>query len=139
MNDKVNKILQFVLYALLAVSTVLFVIFYATGEDMTNTVARWSYILMGIAILLIIVFPIVHFIKNPKSALQVLGVLLIFAIIYGISYLFASGSIDGTIYEKLDISQGISRFIGSCIITTYIFAGLAVLSIVVFGIINAFK
>ncbi len=147
MNEKVNKILQFVLYGLLAVSAVLFVIFYAKGESMTtqegtsmiDTVAYWSYILIGIAVLLIIIFPIVYFIRNPKSALQFLGVIVVFAILYGISYMFASGSIDGTIYEKFDITESVSRFIGSCIITTYIFAGLAVLSIVVFGIINAFK
>lgn len=139
MNDKINKILQFILYVILAISTVLFVIFYAKGESMTDTVAYWSYILLGIAILLIIIFPIAYFIRNPKSALQFLGVVLIFAILYGISYIFASGSIEGNIYEKFDITESTSRFIGSCIITTYIFAGLAILSIVVFGIINAFK
>ena len=139
MNDKVNKILQFVLYAFLAVSTVLFVIFYIKGESMTDTVAYWSYILVGIAVLLIIIFPIINFIKHPKSALQFLGVVLVFAILYGISYMFASGSIEGNIYEKLDITEGVSRFIGTCMITTYVFGALAILSIIVFGIINAFK
>jgi hypothetical protein len=147
MNDKVNKILQYILYGFLAVSTVLFVIFYIKGESMTtgeegsmiDTVAYWAYILIGIAVLLIIIFPIMNFIKHPKTALVFLGVVLVFAILYGISYIFASGSIEGNIYEKLDITEGISRFIGTCMITTYVIGTLAILSIIVFGIINAFK
>jgi len=139
MTDSINKILQISLYVILAVSLVLFALFYINGESMTNTVLYWAYILLAITVLLLIGFPIFFFIKNPHKGLTVLFVLVGFIILFGISYLFASDATNAVIYEKQNITPGVSRFIGAGLIMVYILTGIAVLSLIYTGIVNAFK
>ncbi len=139
MTDSINKILQISLYVILAVSLVLFALFYINGESMTNTVLYWAYILLAITVLLLIGFPIFFFIKNPHKGLTVLFVLVGFIILFGISYLFASDATNAVIYEKQSITPGVSRFIGAGLIMVYILTGIAVLSLIYTGIVNIFK
>ncbi|MCD4774408.1 MAG: hypothetical protein K8R41_13610 [Bacteroidales bacterium] len=139
MSEKLSKILQIVLYVILGVSLIIFVLFYINGESMTDTVLVWAYILLGITILSLLVFPIIHFIKNPKAAVQFLLILAGFAILYGVGYMLASDSIDSNIYEKQMISSNLSQMIGAGLITAYILAGLAVLAILYASVSSAFN
>ena len=139
MTDTFNKILQISLYVILAISVILFVLFYIKGESMTNTVIYWAYILLAITVLLLIGFPIVFFFKNPRKGLTVLFVLIGFIILFGISYLLASDATNAVVYEKMRITANISRFIGAGLIMMYILTGIAVLSLIYTGIVNAFK
>lgn len=139
MTDTFNKILQISLYVILAISVILFVLFYIKGESMTNTVIYWAYILLAITVLLLIGFPIAFFIKNPRKGLTVLFVLIGFIILFGISYLLASDATNAVVYEKMRITANISRFIGAGLIMMYILTGIAVLSLIYAGIVNAFK
>lgn len=139
MADKLSKYLQIGLYVILGVSLIFYVLFYINGESMTDTVLVWAYILLGLTVLLLLVFPIMHFIKNPKSAIKFLIVLVGFAILFGIGYLLASGNINAAIFEKQGVSANTSRLVGAGMITTYILAGLAVLAILYSSISNVFK
>ena len=134
-----NRILQIVLVLLLLASLVLFIFFYINGEEMTETVLSWGQILLAFTVALLIIFPIIHFIRNPKSLLKFLGVIVGFAILCFVSWIFASGATQGDIYVEEGISSTLSRLIGTGIILIYILAGVAVLSIIVTAIINAFK
>ncbi len=139
MGDKLNKILQIVLYTILGVSLILYVLFYINGESMTDTVLVWAYILLGLTIVSLLVFPIMYFIKNPKAAVRFLLVLVGFAILYGVGYMLASNSINSQIFEKQDVSSNLSQMIGAGLITAYILAGLAVLAILYSSISSAFN
>lgn len=139
MTDTFNKILQISLYVILAISVILFVLFYIKGESMTNTVIYWAYILLAITVLLLIGFPIAFFIKNPRKGLTVLFVLIGFIILFGISYLLASDATNAVVYEKMHITANTSRFIGAGLIMMYILTGITVLSLIYTGIVNAFK
>ncbi|MBE9481444.1 MAG: hypothetical protein IMY69_07085 [Bacteroidetes bacterium] len=139
MTDTFNKILQISLYVILAISVILFVLFYIKGESMTNTVIYWAYILLAITVLLLIGFPIAFFIKNPRKGLTVLFVLIGFIILFGISYLLASDATNAVVYEKMHITANISRLIGAGLIMMYILTGITVLSLIYTGIVNAFK
>jgi hypothetical protein len=139
MKDKTAAILRIFLAVLLAISAVLFVIFYATGEDFATTVMTWAYILLGITVAITVLFPIVHFIMNPKTGKVVLIALAGFVVLYFVSYSLASGSAVGAIYEKFDITEATSRFIGAILYMTYILGGLAILSIVYAGVSSLFK
>jgi hypothetical protein len=139
MGDKLSKLLQIGLYVLLGVSSILYILFYIKGESMTDTVLVWAYILLGITVVLLLAFPIIHFIKNPKSAVKFLLILVGFAILYGVGYMLASDNIASPIFEKQDISSNLSQMIGAGIITTYILAGLAVLAILYSSISSAFN
>ncbi|MBU1012474.1 MAG: hypothetical protein KKG99_05670 [Bacteroidetes bacterium] len=134
MTDTINKILQIGLLVVFAISAVLFVLFYINGESMTDTVLTWAYILFAFTIVLLIGFPIAFFIKNPKSGLRMLYVIVGFAILYGISYAFASDATNADIYEKAHVTPGISKFIGGGLIMTYILIGITILSLAVASI-----
>ncbi len=139
MTKTANRVIQFILWILMAASVVLFVFFYINGEPMADTVLTWAQILLVITVALLIIFPIIHFIKNPKSALKFLIVIAIFGVLFLISYLFATGNIKDDIYVEENITSSVSRIIGSGLIMVYILAGIAVLSIIISAIINAFK
>lgn len=139
MKDRTATILRIILAVLLVISAVLFVIFYTRGEEFTNTVLTWAYILLAITAALTLIFPIVYFIGNPKKGKTVLIGLVGFAILYFISYQISSGSVEGDVYEKFDVNQMTSRFIGAILYMTYILGGLAILSIVYAGVSSLFK
>ena len=129
MTDTINKILQIGLLVLFIISAILFALFYINGDSMTDTVLTWAYILFAFTILLLIGFPIAFFIKNPKSGLRILFVLIGFAVLYGISYSFASDATDAAIYTKQNVSSSISRSIGAGLIMTYILVGITILAL----------
>lgn len=139
MKDKVATILRIFLTVLLAISAVLFIIFYSTGEGFTSVVLSWAYILLVITALVTIIFPIAYIISNPKSGKTVFVGLAGFAILFVIAYSLASGNIQGDVYETFNISEATSRFIGGMLNMTYILAILAVLSIIYSGISSIFK
>ncbi len=139
MTNTINRILQIGLWVLLAVSVVMFILFYVNGESMSDTVLTWAQILLVITVGLLVIFPIVHFIKNPKSALKFLLVVVIFGVLFLVSYLFSQGNTNADIYEVEKVTSNLSRLIGAGLIMVYILAGLALLSIIVSAIINAFK
>jgi len=140
MKDKTATILRIFLAVLLVISAVLFVIFYTQGEAFTDTVMIWAYILLGITVIITIAFPIFFFIANPKKGLTALIGLAGFALLYAIAHFaLASGDISGEVYEKFEISQITSLFIGSIMYMTYILGGLAILSILYAGISSLFK
>lgn len=140
MTETLNKYLQIGLLSILAFSLVLFVVFYISGESMADTVMYWAYILCGITVLLLIAFPIMFIIQEPKKGLVFLGAIVGFAVLFGISYLMADGEItDVVLFEKNSITAGISRVIGAGMIMTYILAALAVVGLVYAGISKAIK
>jgi O-antigen ligase len=139
MKDRTASILRIFLAVLLVISAVLFVIFYIQGEDFTTTVMTWAYILLAITVVITIVFPIAFFISNPKKGKSVLIGLIGFVALYFIAYSISTGNITGDVYEKFDITETTSRFIGAILYATYILGGLAILSILYAGISSLFK
>jgi hypothetical protein len=139
MTNIANRILQIALFILMVGSLVLFIFFYINGESMTETVLSWGQILLVATVAILIIFFIIHFITNPRSLLMFLGVVVVFGALYFISCLLSLIDNTGELYVTEGITQGLSRLIGSGLIMIYILAGLAVLSIIVTSIINAFK
>ncbi len=139
MKDRTAAILRIFLAVLLAISAVLFIIFYTQGEDYATTVMTWAYILLAITVFITIVFPIAFFIMNPKKGKAVLIALVGFVVLYLIAHSVSTGNITGDVYEKFDISEATSRFIGAILYMTYILGGLTILSIVYAGVSSLFK
>ncbi|NCC72604.1 MAG: hypothetical protein EOM06_04340 [Sphingobacteriia bacterium] len=139
MKDKVATILKVFLTVLLAISAILFIIFYSTGEEFTSVMLTWGYILIALAALVTILFPLFYIIMNPRKGKTILIGLLGFIVLYLISNAIASGSIQGEVYETFKITEATSKFIGSIMNMTYILAGLAIVSIIYSGISSIFK
>jgi polyferredoxin len=56
MKDKIATILRVILGLLLGVSLILFIVFYTKGEEFTNVVLIWAYILFALTALVTIIF-----------------------------------------------------------------------------------
>lgn len=139
MTDTITKILRIGLVLVLIISLLLFALFYINGESMTGTVLTWAYLLFIITVGLLIGFPILHIVKNPKSGMRALLIIVGFAALYGISYAFASSTTSADYYEKANITPAISKLIGGALIMTYILFGLAAISLIVSSLGKLFK
>jgi hypothetical protein len=149
---KLAKIVSYILYALMIISVILAVLFYfgrvVPGTEGTNfeepnitkTILLWAGILAGITALLSLVFPVINMVTNPKAAKKTLFTLIGVAVLIFVAWLLASDAVlDMPHYEGKDNVPSILKFAGTGLFTTYILAGLAVLSILYSEIVKYFK
>ena len=86
-----------------------------------------TYILLAVAAIAAIAFPVKHLIANPKKAKQVgmgLGALLV---VYILAYLLASDEVTEH-YAKFNVTDTQSKQVGTGLILFYILAAGAVIS-----------
>ncbi len=152
MDNTIRKTISIILYVLMGISVVLVALFYfgklvpgTEGTNMeepviTGKILIWAAILVIITAGLALIFPIINLVANPKSAKRGLFILLGIAVLIFIAYTLASNEvlkIPG--YTGTDNVPGILKIAGTGLFTTYILAGLAVLSILYSEIANIFK
>jgi len=136
----------------MAVTVVMVVIFYAGGvvEDtkgtnyeeplITETFIIWAYILLAIAIGLTLIFSFINMLSNPKGAKKSLIGILGAAVIIFLAYSLADDSLlNLPHYTGKDNVPATLKMVDTGLFTTYIFAGLAVASIIYVEIAKAFK
>ena len=147
-----SKIVSYTLYALMLISVVLAVLFYfgkvvpgTEGTNMheptiTKTILLWAGILAGLTAFLSLVFPIINMVTNPKAAKKTLFTIVGVAILIFVAWLLASDAVlDMPHYEGKDNVPSILKLAGTGLKTTYILAGLAILSILYSEIVKYFK
>lgn len=99
---KIRKISSWTLLAVVAISIIVFGLFYLGGEDTpvgvdqfknpthTGTLLYWMYVLFALAAASLLIFGVLQFAskfkENPKSALVSLAVLVAFAVLLVIAY-----------------------------------------------------
>ena len=123
----------------MGISALIIVIFYIMGDSATDMIIFWAYFLLILTTAISVIAPIIFYIKNPGKAKTVLTGIVIFAVLFVIAYLLASGNITGDVYQKYAISENTSQFIGAMLITTYILGGLTILAIIYSSIAKFFK
>lgn len=106
----------------------------------TKTILLWAGILAGITALLSLVFPIINMVTNPGSIKKTLITLVGVAILLFVAWLLASDEIlDMPHYEGKDNVPSTLKLAGTGIITAFILAVLAILSILYSEIVKYFK
>ncbi|MBU1369740.1 MAG: hypothetical protein KJ578_08810 [Bacteroidetes bacterium] len=138
MVDKLSKYAGWVLYALLAVSAVLAVLFY-TETLSTDNFMQWAYVLLIASVIIAIASPVYGFIMAPKNAIKLLVILGVVAIIAFVAYSIAGNTFSETRLELLKINAQTSRNVGMGLYFTYFAGAVAVLSIVFSSVIKIFK
>ena len=119
MTDHLSNILSKGLYALMGISVLLAVLFFAGFGVTESGLIIWSYLLAVIAAVAAVVFPVMYLVQNPKKAKGALFSVAGLLVIFGISYLFASGDVLDS-YEKYGIDEVVSRRVGMGLIAMYI-------------------
>lgn len=101
----------------------------------------WGYILLLVAAVTAIVFPLIYAIVHPANMVRGLLVLVGVAVLIFISYLLSSGeSLEIIGYTGTDNSNpGVLKLIDTGLIFNYFILGFALLSIVYAEISNYFK
>ena len=147
-----NKLAQYTLWALMAVSLVFVAWFFFGGfvegtegtnyaePQVTETILKWTYILFGIALAVTIVFPLFFVITNLQSAKRLGIVILIAAVLIFISYQLADDSVLNLIqYSGPDNVPGTLKIVGTGLIFMYILGATAIVSVLYSSIANLFK
>lgn len=133
-----NKLFKFILVGLLGISAILSVLFMfdVVSEGLLIT---WCYVLLGLAAVSAIVFPLINMAQNPKKAknalIGVVGLLIICGISYALSGSEVHMDIDGI--ELADAATSQKSEAG--LITFYILAAAAIGSIIFAEVSKMFK
>ena len=134
-----SKIISITLYALLGISALLGVLFY-TSVITEEPFIIWVYILTIVAAAMAVIFPIVYMIMNPKNAKGVIYGVSAMIIIIGISYIIASDTIlVFPNYKDFNITESISKYIGTALFSMYLLAIFAFVSIIFTEVMSFFK
>ena len=138
----VFKIISFILIGL-AVVFQLVVLFKGEdgliGTSIIDNFMRTSYVALGIAAFLAILFPIIFIIQNPKSLIKmIIGIVVLLGLGF-ICYSIAGNSFSDLALEGMKATAHTSKVVGAALIFTYIIGGIAVLSIIFSGIAGIFK
>ena len=133
-----NKLFKFILVGLLGISAILSILFMfnVVSEGLLIT---WCYILLGLAAVSAIVFPLINMAQNPKKAknalIGVVGLLIICGISYALSGSEVHMDIDGI--ELADAATSQKSEAG--LIAFYILAAAAIGSIIFAEVSKMFK
>ena len=151
-----QTITQVLYWALLAISVLLIVLFYVKNGDINpddpfpkqmtdfggilNIFIIWTYILIGLAVFVTLIFPIGNMIVNPKSGLKTLISIVIVAALLFVGYQLASDVeliLPG--YTGNDNVPEILKLTGMGIYMMYFMLGGAILAMVYSSISKIFK
>jgi hypothetical protein len=149
---KFANIAKYFLWALMAVSLVLVAIFFFGGfvkgtqgtssaePIITDTIIRWAYVLLVIAAIFTLVFPLIFIASNLKSAKRSGIVVIIGAALIFICYQLADDTVLNLIqYTGPDNVPRTLKIVDTFLILTYILGAGAILSILYSAIANLFR
>jgi hypothetical protein len=137
MKDDLSKKAQYILIGLLGLSVILTILFYLEVVG-AAVMLNWGYVLLGIAAITALVFPIIILAQDPKKAKGALFSLAGLLVVFGLGYVLASDAVLVS-YEAYGVDAGTSQSVGMGLIGTYILLALSGGGIIVFGIMSMFK
>lgn len=126
-----NKIFSIILYVLLGVSALLSVLFFldVVSEGM---LINWCYILLGIAAVSAIIFPVITMAQNPKNAKNALIGIVGLAVVFAIGYAMAGNEEVFDASAKLLADESTSQLSEAGLNAFYIL-GLGAIGVIIFS------
>jgi len=108
------------------------------NEGLIDTALYIGYALLAIGVIAMIVLPLINALNNPKALVRsVVGVGIV-AVIYGVGYALADGTITPSIANE-GVNESTSRMVGGAIMAMWIFLALAVLAAVYSEVSKIFR
>ena len=142
----IKRILRIALWVLMGVSVIFAAVFVAQIYDTNNRelqmnatepILVWTYVLLAIAAVAAIIFPLIQVVRNPRNALKLLVSVGALGLVILISYLLASGDPIkvATANSNPDFSnRTVLLTTDTGIIATYIMLGIAILLLAYTGV-----
>jgi hypothetical protein len=133
-----NKLFSIILMVLLGGSALLSLLFAfdIVSEGMLIT---WCYILLGIAAVTAVVFPLITMAKNPAGAKNALIGVVVLVVICGVGYAMAGNEVHIDYEGILLADEGTSQLSEAALIAFYILGAGAIGSIVFAEVSKMFK
>ena len=138
MKDKISNITRWILYLLLLLSVIPGILFY-TGAVDTDVFLNWGKFMLIAGVVVILIAPVFTFLNNPQNLVKMLISIVLFAVVIGVSYVFATNQLSSLQLEEYGITPETSRLVGMGLIATYITFALAVVAILYSMVIKPFK
>ncbi len=135
------KYLSIIRYALIVISVLVILIPFATqtgAQPNVDVMLRWTYVILGVAVVATIVLPLFNLAKNPKGAMRSLIGMAIVVVILLIAYAASDATpvvTPTTVYDnplELKLSD-------TGLFTTYAALGITLVSIFVTEVYKFFK
>lgn len=139
-----SKLLRILGIALLILSAIAGVLFYAGGKTgevpkFTNHVLIYAGILAGLAAVLSLIFPLIQMITHPKKAKGSLIGILALVIVALVAYALASDVPLNFVKEnELNVAPVLKK-VGTGLVTMYILFGVGLLAILYTELAKVFK
>ncbi len=126
-----NKLFSIILYALLGISALLSVLFFldVVSEGM---LINWCYILLGIAAVSAIIFPVITMAQNPKNAKNALIGIVGLAVVFAIGYAMAGNEEVFDASAKLLADESTSQLSEAGLNAFYIL-GVGAIGVIIFS------
>lgn len=137
-----SKVVKYISWALLIIGALIGVAGFVIGFGTSNAVAvdmllYCGYAMGGIAVAAVIVLGIyTSAIVAPKKLLKSALILVAAIVILVVAYLLAPGA-DPVGYNGLPQSKSVLKLTDTILMLTYVFCGVAVLSVIAGAIVNA--
>jgi hypothetical protein len=138
MSGTTAKIVQWFLYALLAVSAVLGVLFYLNPAS-PDTLIYWAYALLGFGVVITILASVSALFVNPKGAVKFLIMLVILVVLAIIAYSISTNEFSELQLTTLKTTESTSKIVGAGLIFMYALAIIGILAIFYSSISRIFK
>ncbi len=120
-----NKLFSIILIALLGLSALLSVLFFASVVS-EGLLITWCYILLGIAAATAIVFPMITMAKNPKAAKSALIGVVALVVVFALGYVMAGSEEFYTLDGNLLADEATSKKSEAGLIAFYIMGAAAI-------------
>jgi hypothetical protein len=133
-----NKLFSIILMVLLGLSALLSLLF-AFGAISEGLLINWCYLLLGLATITAVVFPIVTMVSNPKAAKSALVGVLALVAIGAVGYAVAGNEVYIDYEGVLLADGGTSKLSEAALIAFYILGAGAIGSIIFAEVSKMFK
>lgn len=138
MSDKKFKLVQWLLYGLMAVSALLTILFYISPSN-PDIILYWGYILFIVAVAVLLGISLLGILKNPKGSVKVLIILAAMIVIGLIAYSVSKNTITPVMMEKYKVTASTVKWVGAGLILTYLMMAAAVGVFIYTAIVKFFK
>ena len=133
-----NKLFKFILIGLLGLSAILSILFMFDVVS-EGLLINWCYVLLGIAAVSALVFPLINMAQNPKKAKNALIGVVGLLVICGISYVLSGSEVYIDLDGKELADAATSQKSEAGLIAFYILAAAAIGSIIYAEVSKMFK
>jgi hypothetical protein len=133
-----NKLFNIILYSLLGLSALLSVLF-AVDVVSEGILILWCYILLGVATVAAVVFPLITMAKNPKNAKNALIGVGGLIIVFGLGYVLSGSEEIFDANAKVLADGATSKLSEAGLIAFYILGAGAIGTIIFSEVSKMFK